>query len=134
MSPFPHVFVDCALMSVLQTMTDSFRRELQKFDKERVLPAWDGLIARQQATLESLGVPAMYPTTAAEDRKVRLWSSHQMPEASLFGDTEAAEDYAGPCRVRGVACALRWIETHPVSLYMCWQRARGASSWNGPLC
>ncbi|KAI0347009.1 alpha/beta-hydrolase [Trametopsis cervina] len=53
------------------SMTDSFRRELHKFDLERVLPAWDGLLARQQAALESLGVPTMYPTSSAAETKVR---------------------------------------------------------------
>jgi len=51
------------------SMTSSFRRELQKFDAERVLPAWDGLLANQQAALESLGMPAMYVTMAAADRQ-----------------------------------------------------------------
>ena len=51
-------------------MTDSFRKELQKFDAERVLPAWDGLIKKQQTTLETLGVPAMFPTTVSTDREV----------------------------------------------------------------
>ncbi|KAI0775440.1 hypothetical protein BC629DRAFT_707257 [Irpex lacteus] len=55
------------------SLTDSFRRELQKFDAERVLPAWDGLLAKQQAALESLGVPAIYPTTAsAEIQQVKV--------------------------------------------------------------
>ncbi|KAL7282045.1 hypothetical protein ACG7TL_003512 [Trametes sanguinea] len=51
------------------TMTDSFRAELAKFDRERVLPAWDGLLTKQQAALESLGVPAMFPTTQTADRE-----------------------------------------------------------------
>ena len=52
-------------------MTDSFRAELRKFDRERVLPAWDGLVTKQQAALEALGVPAMFPATEAPDREVR---------------------------------------------------------------
>lgn len=52
-------------------MTDAFRRELQKFDKERALPAWDGLISRQQSALEVLGVPTMFPTSETTDRQVR---------------------------------------------------------------
>lgn len=55
---------------VPQALTDNFRRELQKFDTERILPAWDGLIAKQQAALESLGVPAMFPTSAPSEREV----------------------------------------------------------------
>ena len=54
-----------------QSMTDAFRRELQQFDRERVLPAWDGLITKQQSTLESLGVPTMFPTAVSTDRQVR---------------------------------------------------------------
>ncbi|PIL36690.1 hypothetical protein GSI_00379 [Ganoderma sinense ZZ0214-1] len=50
-------------------MTESFRAELAKFDRERVLPAWDGLVTKQQATLEALGVPAMFPTTLDTDRQ-----------------------------------------------------------------
>ncbi|GJE84758.1 hypothetical protein PsYK624_008340 [Phanerochaete sordida] len=50
-------------------MTDAFRRELQRFDRERVLPAWDGLITKQQATLESLGVPTMFPTVVSTERQ-----------------------------------------------------------------
>lgn len=51
------------------SMTDAFRRELQRFDRERVLPAWDGLITKQQSTLESLGVPTMFPTVVSTERQ-----------------------------------------------------------------
>lgn len=56
-----------------QALTDSFCAELQRFDRERVLPAWDGLLAKQQAALEALGVPAMFPTAQAADREVRVF-------------------------------------------------------------
>ncbi|EJF63051.1 alpha/beta-hydrolase [Dichomitus squalens LYAD-421 SS1] len=52
-------------------MTDSFRAELRKFDRERALPAWDGLVTKQQIALEALGVPAMFPSTEVTDREVR---------------------------------------------------------------
>ncbi|KAI0829354.1 hypothetical protein BC628DRAFT_1337346 [Trametes gibbosa] len=52
-----------------EALSDSFRAELLRFDRERVLPAWDGLLAKQQAALEALGVPAMFPTTQAADRE-----------------------------------------------------------------
>ncbi|RPD62035.1 alpha/beta-hydrolase, partial [Lentinus tigrinus ALCF2SS1-7] len=52
-------------------LTDSFRAELLKFDRERVLPAWDGLVTKQQVALEALGVPAMFPSTQPPDREVR---------------------------------------------------------------
>lgn len=51
-------------------MSDAFRQELRKFDAQRVLHAWDSLVAKQQARLEALGVPAMFPTTSNADREV----------------------------------------------------------------
>ncbi|KAL5530036.1 hypothetical protein ACEPAF_6293 [Sanghuangporus sanghuang] len=48
-------------------MKQVFENELNKFDRERVMPAWGGLIARQQATLEELGVPAMFVTSEKPD-------------------------------------------------------------------
>ncbi|KZT13104.1 alpha/beta-hydrolase [Laetiporus sulphureus 93-53] len=51
------------------TMSAAFRQELQKFDAERVLPAWDGLVSKQQAKLEAFGVPTMYPTVMIADRE-----------------------------------------------------------------
>jgi len=53
-------------------LSDSFQRELQEFDVKRVLPAWDGLITKQQSTLEGQGVPGMFITTAGVDREVRF--------------------------------------------------------------
>lgn len=47
-------------------MNDAYRRDLQRFDKERVLLAWDALIQRQQAALETLGVPTMFATTSSQ--------------------------------------------------------------------
>lgn len=54
-----------------QSMTEAFQKELRKFDIERALPAWDGLISKQQTELESMGVPSMYLTTLTADREVR---------------------------------------------------------------
>lgn len=51
-------------------MSDAFRQELRKFDAQRVLPAWDGLVAKQQAKLEALGIPSMFPATLKSDREV----------------------------------------------------------------
>jgi hypothetical protein len=53
-------------------MSDAFRTELRKFDAERVLPAWDGLIRGQQARLEALKVPTMFVTDNASDVEVRI--------------------------------------------------------------
>ncbi|KAI0069185.1 hypothetical protein BV25DRAFT_1791703 [Artomyces pyxidatus] len=50
-------------------MSDSFRQELSRFDLQRVLPAWDGLVAKHQGALEALGVPTMFVTSAAADRE-----------------------------------------------------------------
>ncbi|KAF9535017.1 hypothetical protein CPB83DRAFT_755092, partial [Crepidotus variabilis] len=50
-------------------MTDGFKKELQKFDHERVLPAWEGLVSRQQQELEGLHVPSMFLTGVREDRE-----------------------------------------------------------------
>lgn len=63
----------------LQAMAESFRAELQKFDRERVLPAWDGLVTKQQVALEALGVPAMFPTTLVADREVRMGAPSPSP-------------------------------------------------------
>lgn len=51
-------------------MRQRFEKELQAFDRERVIPAWDRLIAKQQAALEALGVPAMFVTDNGSDREV----------------------------------------------------------------
>ena len=51
-------------------MRQVFEEELTKFDRERVMPAWDGLVARQQAALERLGVPSMFVTEEGTEREV----------------------------------------------------------------
>ncbi|KAF8897174.1 hypothetical protein BD779DRAFT_1465429 [Infundibulicybe gibba] len=53
-----------------QTLNDAFKRELQKFDLERVLPSWDGLISQQQVTLAAHNVPAMFATSETPDRQI----------------------------------------------------------------
>jgi len=50
-------------------MSDAYRKEIRKFDAERVLVAWDGLVAKQQAALENFRVPAMFVTSAKADRE-----------------------------------------------------------------
>ncbi|OAX40002.1 hypothetical protein K503DRAFT_768973 [Rhizopogon vinicolor AM-OR11-026] len=50
-------------------MNNAFRKELQKFDAERVLFAWDGLLEKQQSSLEALGVPTMFPTDLRAHRE-----------------------------------------------------------------
>lgn len=51
-------------------LSDAYEKELKKFDVERVLVAWDGLVAKQQATLENLQVPTMFKTDITTDREV----------------------------------------------------------------
>ncbi|KAG9317139.1 hypothetical protein JVU11DRAFT_1331 [Chiua virens] len=53
-------------------MNDAYRRDLQRFDTERVLLAWDALVQKQQTALETLGVPTMFAATfQAECEKQR---------------------------------------------------------------
>ena len=59
-----------------QALTQAYKKELQKFDTQRVILAWDGLMSKQQAALESLGVPAMHVTDLTLDREV---SFHHFP-------------------------------------------------------
>jgi hypothetical protein len=56
-------------------MSDTFRNELRKFDAQRVLPAWDGLVREQQSRLEALKVPTMFVTDDADDTEVRFFIS-----------------------------------------------------------
>ncbi|KAE9395640.1 hypothetical protein BT96DRAFT_141127 [Gymnopus androsaceus JB14] len=44
-------------------LSDAFEKELKRFDMERVLPAWDGLVLQQQEALAQMGVPTMFSTT-----------------------------------------------------------------------
>ncbi|KAJ7229041.1 hypothetical protein GGX14DRAFT_616484 [Mycena pura] len=50
-------------------LTQAYERELRRFDAERALPAWDGLVAKQQAALAQIGIPTMFPTDAKVDRE-----------------------------------------------------------------
>ena len=70
-----------------QALTDAFRAELRKFDRERALPAWDGLVTKQQIALEALGVPTMFPSTEATDREVRALC--EIPLMMLMGTPTA---------------------------------------------
>ncbi|KAF9057490.1 hypothetical protein BJ165DRAFT_1420760 [Panaeolus papilionaceus] len=53
----------------IDMMTDSFKKEIARFDVDRVLPAWDGLVSRQQQELAQLNLPTMFITTENEDRE-----------------------------------------------------------------
>ena len=56
--------------SFSKTMRDAFVKQLDNFNTDRVFPAWDAMMHRQQSALESLGVPAMYKTEYGSDRHV----------------------------------------------------------------
>jgi len=60
-----------SITAVLQTLTQAYKRELHKFDTQRVIVAWDGLVSKQQAALEALGVPVMYVSDLTSDREVQ---------------------------------------------------------------
>lgn len=51
-------------------MTTAYQKELKKFDEERALLAWDGLISKQQTALAALGIPTMFNTGIKADREV----------------------------------------------------------------
>ncbi|KAJ7590766.1 alpha/beta-hydrolase [Mycena floridula] len=53
-------------------LSDAYARELSKFDRERVLPAWDSMVTRQQEALTRLEVPTMFCTDVASDREVNF--------------------------------------------------------------
>lgn len=57
-------------LHVMQMLQDGLNKALEKFDRERVLAAWDALISKQQAILSEHKVPAMYPTSQSADREV----------------------------------------------------------------
>ena len=62
-------------------MTLAYKKELHKFDTQRVIAAWDGLMSKQQAALESLGVPVMCVSEQASDREA---SVHHPPVSLPF--------------------------------------------------
>ncbi|KAG6889037.1 hypothetical protein C0995_004320 [Termitomyces sp. Mi166 len=50
-------------------LQDGLKKALEKFDRERVLAAWDGLVSKQQAILSHHKVPAMFLTSQSADRE-----------------------------------------------------------------
>ncbi|KDR83490.1 hypothetical protein GALMADRAFT_85687 [Galerina marginata CBS 339.88] len=53
----------------LNMITDAFKKEIFKFDHERAIPAWDGLVSRQQLELAQIKVPTMFVTSDLKDRE-----------------------------------------------------------------
>ena len=60
-------------------LTEAFKKEIDKFDQDRVIPAWDGLITRQQMELAHSRVPTMFVSNQVEDRQVRNWNVSLLP-------------------------------------------------------
>ncbi|KAJ7283372.1 hypothetical protein C8J57DRAFT_1432524 [Mycena rebaudengoi] len=52
-----------------EMLSQAYEKELKRFDAERVLPAWDGLVTKQQTALARLQIPTMFPTTVKADRE-----------------------------------------------------------------
>lgn len=55
-----------------EKIADSFKKDLYRFDHEKVLPMWDGLIARQQTELADFSIPAMFVSNEKNDRQLQL--------------------------------------------------------------
>lgn len=49
---------------------NAYRVELARFDSVRAMMAWDALLVKQQAALETLGCPTMFVTDVKSDREV----------------------------------------------------------------
>ncbi|KAG8934195.1 hypothetical protein FRC01_004528 [Tulasnella sp. 417] len=70
----------------VQRLVDELRRSEREYDLKHVLPAWDALVQEQQAVMESLGVPAMLPSTdlterARQQRIIRVLEQGLMEES-----------------------------------------------------
>ncbi|KAG6918242.1 hypothetical protein DXG01_015835 [Tephrocybe rancida] len=52
-----------------EMLQDGLKTALEKFDRERVLVAWDGLVSKQQTILSNHSVPTMFPTVIPADPK-----------------------------------------------------------------
>ena len=76
-----------------ELLSDAIRREVQTFEIERALPAWDGLVARHQAAMEVLTVPAMFVTSKSADLQVKPAFLSMLANTDI-NFTEAEEGYA----------------------------------------
>ncbi|KAG0698846.1 Alpha/Beta hydrolase protein, partial [Suillus ampliporus] len=83
-------------------LNDAFRKELQKFDAERVLFAWDGLLQKQQSTMEALGIPTMFPTDLRADREVSSEATTKRRTSLTAALLEATESSPSLGRCSGV--------------------------------
>ncbi|KAF7331754.1 hypothetical protein MKEN_00055200 [Mycena kentingensis (nom. inval.)] len=67
-----------------EMLSRAYEKELDRFDAERALPAWDALITRQQTTMLELGIPTMFQTTEKQDRE-RQQKVVQVVESIISG-------------------------------------------------
>lgn len=72
-----------------QMLSDAYKKELRRFDLERVLPAWDSLIQKQQEGLAHLQVPTMFATEARTNREV-INASPYLMNSVLFSSSLSA--------------------------------------------
>ncbi|KZV71410.1 hypothetical protein PENSPDRAFT_577785 [Peniophora sp. CONT] len=66
-------------------LSDAIRQEIKQFEMERGLPAWDGLVAKHQAAMEVLTVPAMFVTSKPADLQKQK-KVMQLVEGTIYGD------------------------------------------------
>ena len=75
-STMPRLITGCsslqATLTLEQMLVDAHKKDLQKFDRDRALPAWDSLLSQQQVKLQQLQVPAMHITSESAKREVRI--------------------------------------------------------------
>ncbi|KAH9943003.1 alpha/beta-hydrolase [Epithele typhae] len=121
------------------SLSATFRAELRRFDRDRALPAWDGLVARQQAALEGWHAPAMFLTSHGPDREVRA--------PTLISDSESSMRHAccAPVCIRTLArrgprmhdgprtelahgCPLLWVQRSSQGLAACTATAHRRST------
>ncbi|KAG9049250.1 hypothetical protein FS837_010786 [Tulasnella sp. UAMH 9824] len=70
----------------IQRLLDELKRAELEYDLKHILPAWDALVHKQQTVMESLGVPAMLPSTdpterARQQRIIRVMEQGLMEES-----------------------------------------------------
>lgn len=106
-------------------MAENFRRELRKFDRERALPAWDGLLTKQQSALFDLGVPTMFVTNLKADREVKLFYALSNP-AIFLRFSETTKSNAG-IRRHGI---LREAASGQRLSLLSWQFSSWVFCWN----
>ena len=95
-------------------LSDAYEKELKKFDAERVLVAWDGLVTKQQATLESLQVPTMFKTDITTDREVRNVIGFTSTYDNLGTETTKGDSSLGRDRKFLGTLPLMFYERHPI--------------------